>query len=40
MRFGTTAALLAIAALTAGLSVAKDSPDQQREKIRRIADAT
>jgi len=40
MRFGTTAALLAFAALTAGLSVAKDSPDQRREKIRKMADAT
>jgi lipid-binding SYLF domain-containing protein len=40
MRFRTTAALVAIAALTAGLSVAEDSPDQQREKIRKMADAT
>jgi lipid-binding SYLF domain-containing protein len=40
VRFGTTAALLAIAALTAGLSVAKNSPDQEREKIRKMADAT
>ena len=40
MRFGTTAALVAIVALTAGLSVAKDSPDQQREKIRKMANAT
>src|SRR5690242_16900886 len=40
MRFGTIAALLAIAGLTAGLSCAKDSPDQQREKIRKMAVAT
>ena len=40
MRFGTIAALLAIAGLTAGLSGAKDSPDQQREKIRKMAAAT
>ena len=40
MRFRTIAALLAIAGLTAGLSGAKDSPDQQREKIRKMAAAT
>ena len=40
MRLGTTAAILAMAALSPGVSVAKDSPDEQREKIRKMADAT
>ena len=40
MRSRTIAALLAMAGLTAGLSVAKDSPDQQREKIRKMAATT
>jgi lipid-binding SYLF domain-containing protein len=40
MRFRTIAALFAIAGLTAGLSDAKDSPDQQREKIRKMAAET
>ena len=40
MRFRTMTALLAIAGLTAGLAGAKDSPDQQREKIRKMAAAT
>lgn len=40
MGFRTIAALLAIAGLTAGFASAKDSPDQQREKIRKMADAT
>jgi lipid-binding SYLF domain-containing protein len=40
MKLGTIARLLAIAGLTVGLSVAKDSPDQQREKIRKMAAAT
>src|SRR5215813_1618013 len=34
MRFRTLVAFLAIAWLTAGFASAKDSPDQQREKIR------
>jgi len=33
-------ALLAIAGLTASSAVAKDSPDQEREKIRKMAAAT
>jgi lipid-binding SYLF domain-containing protein len=40
MRLGTITAILAIAGLTAGLLGAKDSPDQQREKIRKMAAAT
>ncbi len=40
MRLKTIAAMLAIAGLTAGLSAAKDSPDKQREKIRKMAAAT
>jgi lipid-binding SYLF domain-containing protein len=40
MRFGTIAALLATAALTGGLLDAKDTPDQQRDKIRKMANAT
>jgi hypothetical protein len=38
MKFGRIAALCAIGALTAGLAAAKDSPDKQREKIRKMAD--
>jgi len=38
--FRTIAALLAVAGLTAGLSTAKDSPDKQREKIRKMAAST
>ena len=38
MKFGRIAALCAIGALTVGLSAAKDSPDKQREKIRKVAD--
>jgi len=37
MKLGRIAALCAIGALTAALSVAKDTPDQQREKIRKMA---
>jgi len=40
MRFRTLVAFLAIAWLTAGFASAKDSPDQQREKIRKMAAAT
>jgi lipid-binding SYLF domain-containing protein len=40
MRFRTIAALLAITGLTAGLAGAKDSPDKQREKIRKMAAST
>jgi lipid-binding SYLF domain-containing protein len=40
MRFGTIVALLAIAGLTATSAGAKDTPDQQREKIRKMAAAT
>ena len=40
MRFRTIAALLAVAGLTAGVSGAKDSPDEKREKIRKMAAAT
>ena len=40
MRLRTFAALLAIGGLTASLAGAKDSPDQQREKIRKMAAAT
>ncbi len=40
MRFRTIAALLAIAGLTAGVSGAKESPDEKREKIRKMAAAT
>ena len=36
----TIGALLSLALLTAGLACAKDSPDQQREKIRKMAAAT
>jgi len=38
MKFGRIAALCAIGVLTAGMSAAKDSPDKQREKIRKMAD--
>src|SRR4051812_16428793 len=40
MRLRTIAALFAIAGLTAGIAGAKDSPDQKREKIRKMAVAT
>ena len=40
MRFRTIAGLLSITLLTAGLASAKDSPDQQREKIRKMAAST
>ena len=40
MRYGTLAALLAMAGLTVTSSAAKDSPDQQREKIRKMAAET
>jgi lipid-binding SYLF domain-containing protein len=40
MKFGRFAGLLAITWLTTGLLGAKDAPDQQREKIRKMADAT
>jgi len=40
MRFRTIAALLAVTGLTAGFARAKDTPDQQREKIRKMAATT
>ena len=40
MKFGRIVALLAIGSLTGGLLVAKDTPDQEREKIRKMAAAT
>ena len=40
MTFRTIGALLSLTLLTAGLATAKDSPDQQREKIRKMATAT
>jgi lipid-binding SYLF domain-containing protein len=40
MKLRTITALLTAAVLTAGLSSAKDSPDQQREKARKMASAT
>jgi lipid-binding SYLF domain-containing protein len=40
MRSRAIASFLAAAALTASVSVAKDTPDQQREKIRKMASAT
>lgn len=40
MRFRTIVGILAIAGLTANLSGAKDTPDQEREKIRKMAAAT
>ena len=40
MRFGTIVALLAIAGLTPGISSGKDTPDQERDKIRKMAAST
>ena len=40
MRLRTIAAVLAFAGLTAGLSPAKDSPDEERAKIREMASQT
>jgi lipid-binding SYLF domain-containing protein len=40
MKFGKFAGVIALAWLTTGLVGAKDTPDQQREKIRKMADAT
>jgi lipid-binding SYLF domain-containing protein len=40
MRSKTIGALLNLALLTAGLACAKDSPDEQREKIRKMAATT
>ena len=40
MRLGRTTAVLAIAGLMATSAGAKDSPDQQREKIRKMAATT
>jgi len=40
MRFGTIAGLLGATLLTAGFASAKDSPDQQRDKIRKMAATT
>lgn len=40
MRFRSIAAVLAVAGLTLGFSSAKDTPDQQRDKIRKMASAT
>lgn len=40
MRFGTIATILAVTLLGAGLSSAKDSPDQQRQKIRKMSSQT
>ena len=40
MKVGTFAGLIAIAWLTTGFLGAKDTPDQQREKIRKMAGAT
>jgi len=40
MRFKTIGALLSLALLIAGLACAKDSPDQEREKIRKMAAET
>ena len=37
MRFGRLVAFLAVTGLSAGLSSARDSPDQEREKIRQMA---
>src|ERR1700722_2505818 len=36
----TISALLSLALLTAGLACAKDSPDEEREKIRKMAATT
>jgi lipid-binding SYLF domain-containing protein len=40
MRFRTVVAFLGITGLTAALAGAKDSPDKQREKIRKMAATT
>jgi lipid-binding SYLF domain-containing protein len=40
MRFKTIAGLLGATLLTAGFASAKDSPDKQREKIRKMAAST
>ena len=40
MKFRNIAQFLVVGLLTVGLSSAKDSPDQQREKIRKMASAT
>jgi lipid-binding SYLF domain-containing protein len=40
MMFKTIGAVLSVTFLTVGLACAKDSPDQQREKIRKMAAAT
>ena len=40
MKFHRTARFLVVTLLAAGMSLAKDTPDQQREKIRKMASAT
>lgn len=40
MRFRTITGLLGITLLTAGFASAKDSPDEEREKIRKMAAST
>ena len=40
MRFRTSIALLAVTLATTGLSSGKDSPDQRREKVRKMASQT
>ena len=40
MRSKTIGTLLSLALLTASLACAKDSPDQERDKIRKMATAT
>ena len=40
MRLRTMAAFVTIAGLTAGFASAKDSPDEQRAKIRKMAATT
>ena len=40
MKFHRTAKFLVVTLLAAGMSLAKDTPDQQREKIRKMASAT
>jgi lipid-binding SYLF domain-containing protein len=40
MRFGTIAGLLAVTVLTAAFASAKDTPDEERAKIRKMAAAT
>jgi len=40
MRLRTITAILAIAELTAVFAIAKDTPDQQRDKIRKMAAST